>query len=278
MPPPEKLYVYEIAGRVEPPAHLAGNDFLGCWRESDYSYLFFSRPREEEVKAWLAGGAPGRYSSETILDYADWEAGKPLHAASLAGFHLCPVWETPSPAPGEVVLRLEPGLAFGSGFHPTTRRCLELLHLVYEQDSPRQVLDLGTGTGILALAALALGARRIVAVEYNELAVRTAVRNFRHNRRQDEILLVQGDARHFAQVPADLALANIHLDVLLDLLALPAFIQKKWYIFSGLLGTQLDRFLERLRATPLEAVAVLDENLWFAVLAQNPQASLSEAK
>ncbi len=66
---------------------------------------------------------------------------------------------------------MEPGLAFGSGYHPTTRTCLELLRRVYETDTPRRVLDLGTGTGILALAALALGAERVMAVEYNELAV-----------------------------------------------------------------------------------------------------------
>jgi ribosomal protein L11 methyltransferase len=276
--PPDKLYVYEIAGRVEPPPHLAGADFLGCWREGGYSYLFFSRPKENEVKAWLGAANAGRFSSETILSYADWEAGKPLKPTSTAGFHLCPVWEPPAPGPGEAVLRLEPGLAFGSGFHPTTRRCLELLRLVYERDTPLEVLDLGTGTGVLALAALELGARRVVAVEYNDLAVRTAARNLRHNRRQGEVFLIQGDARHFAHIPSDLALANIHLDVLLDLLALAEFLRRKWYIFSGLLGTQVDRFLERLGSTPLKAVELRDENLWFAVLAQNPHLSAPEAK
>ena len=88
-------------------------------------------------------------------------------------------------------------------------------------DAPRQVLDLGTGTGILTLAALALGAERVVAVEYNELAVRTAARNLKHNQRQGQVHLIQADARHFAHLPADLALANIHLDVLLDLLDIP---------------------------------------------------------
>ena len=97
---------------------------------------------------------------------------------------------------------MEPGLAFGSGYHPTTRRCLELLRRVYEADTPRQVLDLGTGTGILALAALALGAERVVAVEYNELAVRTAARNLKHNQREAEVHLIQADARHFAHLPA----------------------------------------------------------------------------
>jgi ribosomal protein L11 methyltransferase len=267
MPPPEKLYVYEIQGRVQPPAALTGEDFLGCWREGEFSYLFFSRPREGEVKVWLTSAPEGRYSSETVLNYADWEAGQPLRATSMAGFHLCPVWETPQPRPGEIVLRMEPGLAFGSGYHPTTRRCLELLRRVFELDAPRTVLDLGTGTGILALASLALGAKRVVAVEYNELAVLTCARNLRHNRREPEVLLLQGDARHFAYPAADLALANIHLDVLLDLLAVPEFLDKKWYIFSGILGTQMDRFAAALASSPLKPLETRDENLWFTVLA-----------
>jgi ribosomal protein L11 methyltransferase len=268
MPPPEKLFIYEIEGRVYPPDTLTGTDFLGCWREGDYSYLFFGSPREAAVKAWVATLSDARYSSETTLNYADWEAGRPLKKTSMAGFHLCPVWETPAPAPGETVIRMEPGLAFGSGYHPTTRTCLTLLRRVYETDAPRQVLDLGTGTGILALAALALGAQQVTAVEYNELAVLTCARNLKHNHCREQVHLIQADVRNFAHLPADLALANIHLDVLLDLLDLPEFLHKDWYIFSGILGTQLERFLARLRSTPLTPVATLDENMWFAVLAR----------
>jgi ribosomal protein L11 methyltransferase len=268
MPPPEKLFIYEIQGRVYPPPELSGEDFLGCWREGDFSYLFFGSPKEAQVKAWLTASGAGRYSSETQLNYADWEAGQPLKKTSMAGFHFCPVWETPTPGPGESVIRMEPGLAFGSGYHPTTRRCLELLRQVYATDAPRQVLDLGTGTGILALAALALGAERVIALEYNELAVRTASRNLRHNHREGQVHLIQADARHFAHLPGELALANIHLDVLLDLLNIPEFLTKDWYIFSGILGTQLERFLARLAATPLTAMETRAENMWFAVLAR----------
>jgi ribosomal protein L11 methyltransferase len=268
MPPPEKLFIYEIAGRVYPPEALTREDFLGCWREGDHSYLFFGRPQAERVKAWAATQAGVSYTSETVLNYADWEAGRPLQKTSLAGFHLCPVWETPAPGPGEIVIRMEPGLAFGSGYHPTTRRCLELLRRVYEADTPRQVLDLGSGTGILTLAALALGAEQVVAVEYNELAVLTCVRNLRHNHRRSQVHLIQADARHFAHLPASLVLANIHLDVLLDLLDIPEFLKKDWYIFSGILGAQLERFLTRLAETPLRAIETLDENMWFSVLAR----------
>ena len=274
MPPPEKIFIYEIEGRGDPPDNLTAEDFLGCWREGDYSYLFFGRPMEERVKAWVATLPGVRYSSETELSYADWEAGQPLQKTSTAGFHLCPVWETPAPGEGEIIIRMEPGLAFGSGFHPTTRRCLELLRRVYDTDAPRQVLDLGAGTGILSLAALALGAERVVAVEYNDLAVRTAARNLKHNQREGQVHLIQADARHFAHLPAGLVLANIHLDVLLDLLNLPAFLDKDWYIFSGILGTQLEAFLARLTATPLTAVATLDENMWFTVLARGGEEAL----
>ena len=268
MPPPEKLFIYEIEGRVYPPEGLAGEDFLGCWREGGYSYLFFGTPREAQVKAWVESLPEARYLSATELKYSDWEAGQPLQKTSMAGFHLCPVWETPEPAAGEIVIRMEPGLAFGSGYHPTTRRCLELLRLVYDQDTPRQVLDLGTGTGILALAVLALGAERVIAVEYNELAVRTAARNVKHNDRAAKVHLIEADARHFAHLPAELVLANIHTDVLLDLLDIPEFLNKNWYIFSGILGTQLEVFLARLQETPLQAVEIRDENMWFTVLAQ----------
>lgn len=270
MPPPEKLYVYEIAGRVNPPLSLMAQDFLGCWREGAYSYLFFSSPKIGEVLAWLEKQPEaGRYLSETVLNYADWEAGQAFKPTRVAGFYLCPIWEEPEPEAGDLLLRLEPGLAFGSGYHPTTRLCLTLLRRVFQEDPPRTVLDLGTGTGVLALAALALGAKRVVALEYNEPAVLTAKRNLRHNEREPDVLLIQGDARHFAHVPADLACANIHLDVLKDLLEIPEFLNKKWHIFSGILGTQMGRFKEVLSATPLKTVEVLDENLWFAVLAKN---------
>jgi ribosomal protein L11 methyltransferase len=268
MKPPENLYIYEIAGRVYPPPELTREDFLGCWREGEYSYLFFGSPRETQVKAWVESVPGAHYSSENIMAYSDWEAGQPLQKTSMAGFHLCPVWETPTPAPGELVLRMEPGLAFGSGYHPTTRRCLELLGRVFMTDSPQLVLDLGTGTGILALAALALGAERVIAVEYNELAVLTAARNLHHNQRRPQVHLIQADARDFAHLDADLVLANIHLDVLLDLLNIPEFLTKKWYIFSGILGAQLEVFLARLTPTPLREVATLDENMWFSVLAE----------
>ena len=271
MPPPEKLFIYEIVGRVYPPEALTREDFLGCWREGDYLYLFFGSPREAQVKAWVESLPEARYSSETELKYSDWESGQPLQAASMAGFHLCPVWETPTPAAGEIVIRMEPGLAFGSGYHPTTQRCLELLRRVYEVDAPRQVLDLGTGTGILALAALALGADRVIAVEYNELAVRTAARNLQHNQRAPAVHLIQADARDFAHLPAELGAGQHPPGCACRI----SWTSRNFSIKNGISsqaswGPSWRSFWHACENTPLQAVEIRDENLWFTVLAQGP--------
>jgi ribosomal protein L11 methylase PrmA len=108
----------------------------------------------------------------------------------------------------------------------------------------------------------------VVAVEYNELAVRAAARNLKHQQGPRQVLLIQGEARHFAHLQADLAMANIHLEVLLNLLEIPEFLEKKWYIFSGLQGTEMARFTDRLQASSLKVVDTWSENLWFAVLAK----------
>lgn len=89
-----------------------------------------------------------------------------------------PTWESYQPAPGEAVLTLDPGMAFGTGTHATTRLCLELVAELFAGDSPpARVLDVGTGSGILAVAAAALGASRVLACDIDPEACRIAAEN-----------------------------------------------------------------------------------------------------
>ncbi len=267
--PYQKLFIYEIQGEFTlPPVDVAG-DFLGCWREGDCSYLFFTQKKETEVKKLLGESQAQRYLSETEINYEDWEAGHPLVPMCIADFYLCPLWEKPQPQPGELLIRLDPGVAFGSGFHPTTKLCLQLISDLYQKARLPRVLDLGTGTGILSLACLAKGAERTLAVDHNNLAIDTARQNARHNQAEDKITLVCGDVLDYLHEPADLVLANIYYAILQEILEQKRFFDKPWYIFSGLVGTEVDKILTQMRQLPLEVVQVLDENLWFAVLARN---------
>ncbi len=266
--PYKRLYIYEIQGEFYLPD--AVGDYLGCWREGDCSYLFFTKKKEAEVKKILGEDQADRYLSETEIDYEDWEAGHPLIPMRLADFYLCPVWEEPQPQPGEHLIRLDPGVAFGSGFHPTTKLCLQFISDLYRKNNLPQVLDLGTGTGILSLACLAKGARKILAVDHNNLAIETAGKNARHNQAEDKITFACGDALAYLHEPADLVLANIYYALLQEILKQEVFLHKPWYIFSGLIGTEVEKILTQMRQSPLEVVQVLDENLWFAILARNP--------
>jgi len=264
--PYQKLYIYEIHGELNLPS--TAEDFLGCWREGDCSYLFFSQKKELQMKELLGESQAERYISETQIDYEDWEAGHPLVPMRVADFYLCPLWDQPYPQPGEHLIRLDPGVAFGSGFHPTTKLCLQLISDLYRTTSLPGVLDLGTGTGILSLACLAKGAEHSLGVDHNNLAIETARKNAHHNQTEANITLACGDVLNYLHEPADLVLANIYYALLQEVLEQERFFNKSWYIFSGLIGTEVDKILTQMRQLPLEVMQVLDENLWFAILAK----------
>jgi len=113
---------------------------------------------------------------------------KPEHIGKIV---IKPSWEEYSAAAGELVVELDPGMAFGTGTHPTTRLCLTLLPEVVTDKAV--LLDLGTGSGILALAAAKLGASKIVATDIDPLAVRVAKQNFIRNDAANLIQVYESD-------------------------------------------------------------------------------------
>lgn len=155
---------------------------------------------------------------------------------------ICPSWCRP-PDNISYVLRLDPGLAFGSGTHATTGLCLEWLAGVPLED--KQVIDYGCGSGILGLAALKLGAARVVAVDIDEQALRATRENAVNNNLADRI---------YVRTPADMEtgtvdilMANILLNPLLQLA--PRFHElvrpDGYVVLSGILANQAEECLER---------------------------------
>lgn len=120
-----------------------------------------------------------------------------------------PTWEDFSGQPRDVVVQLDPGMAFGTGTHGTTRLCLEAVAELFDSDSPpRRVLDVGTGSGILAIAAAALGAERVLACDIEEEACRTALANAELNG-VDARITITGAPLETLEGNFDLVLANI---------------------------------------------------------------------
>ena len=157
-------------------------------------------------------------------------------------------------------------MVFGAGTHTTTRDCLDALRLACRDGAVKSVLDLGTGTGVLALAALRMGCRRAVAVDFNRLAVQTAHGNARLNGLEDRMGVVQGRAEEAIGWPADLVVANIHYDVMRHLVAAPGLLAKKRFVLSGLLRSQARDIEQALGALPVTLHRRWDhEGVWHTV-------------
>jgi ribosomal protein L11 methyltransferase len=120
-----------------------------------------------------------------------------------------PSWIDYQPAPEDIVIELDPGLAFGTGYHPTTYTCLEALERLVQPGM--QVLDLGTGSGILTIAAVKLGADRVLAIDIDSIAVKAARQNLKRLGLKSQVDLAQGTLPHPQATPAsfDLVVANI---------------------------------------------------------------------
>ena len=149
-----------------------------------------------------------------------------------------PTWEEVKDSGGRTVLDLDPGLAFGTGTHETTRLCMELLEQYVRPGM--NVLDVGCGSGILSVAALLLGADKAVGVDIDELAVKTAVENAEINHVEDRFTGICGNLTD--QVPGtyDIVVANIVADVIIMLTKdVEQFMKPDTvYLMSGIIDTR----------------------------------------
>ncbi len=268
-PPYEYLFIYYIEGRVADDPELTGPHFIGNWEEEGDSFLFFSRRADDRVDNVLSRQPQLVLSDRFEMTYEAWQGGAlaPIQAGSL---QVVPPWlAARTPAVGHRIL-LDPGVVFGAGTHPTTRDCLAAVQMAFQDRSVSRVLDLGTGTGLLALAAACLGGDQVVAVDLNLLAVETAMQNVRRNGRVGNILVVQGDAKNFMDLACDLMISNIHYDVMRHMVADPGFGKQKQFVLSGLLRSQaaeIEQCLCRRSAKILQKWE--QDGTWFTYYGQN---------
>lgn len=180
--------------------------------------------------------------------------------------------------PDTVPLEIEAGLAFGSGEHESTQGCLLALDWLARRRTPRRVLDVGTGSGILAIAAAKTWPCRVVAVDIDRIAVAVAAENVVLNGVGGRVSVYAGDGCRSIHVrraaPFDLVLANILADPLMAMARdLRASLRPGGYaVLSGLLDRQAPRVLEAYRAVGLHLAHRIDLGRWSTLILRRSMA------
>lgn len=248
--PYQDLYIYYLSGRFRPVRSFAPDGYIGSWEEGDFSFLFFTRPNLELVETTISRLPDLELLDHYHMTYDQWQ-GDDAMPRRIGRFNISPPWCTIDRESADTTIILDPGVVFGTGTHPTTRDCLEALQMAFEDRDIHRALDLGTGSGLLALAAARLGCRKVLATDLNLLAAQTAQRNIRLNGLAHRIVVAQGDAEKFMDFTSDLVVSNIHYDVMKNLLQTKGFLKKKSFILSGLMRREATRIESTLADLPV---------------------------
>jgi ribosomal protein L11 methyltransferase len=264
--PYEDLYIYYIQGHLDPLIPIENASFIGNWEEDEFTFLFFSKPSEAFVEMIIAKQPHMHLLDQFHMTYEQWHGGA-VEALSVGNFVIYAPWDTARTKDyGKDVHRilLDPGVVFGTGTHATTNDCLTAMEIAFHEEVPEYCVDIGTGTGILALAAASLGCPKILAVDLNLLSVQTAKRNIILNGFENNILAVQGAAEKFVDYPVDLMIANIHYDIMKNLITDDTFYRKKRFILSGLLRSEAAAIKDCLLQNGAKIWQTWDQSgIWF---------------
>jgi ribosomal protein L11 methyltransferase len=204
----------------------------------------------------------------TIRDDAEWKDNwkkyfKPFQFTEK--IVIKPSWEDYDPAPGNIVIELDPGMAFGTGTHETTRMCASLGEKFLEKDD--EVLDLGCGTAILALSAVKLGAASALAVDIDDAAVKTARQNIENNGESNKIKVMQGELKSVPEKQYDLIFVNIIADIIISLAGeIKAYTGKNTRVLlSGIIKSRWDEVKKTYTDLGFRLIEERSQGEWVAV-------------
>lgn len=201
------------------------------------------------------------------LPEEDWQSGwkqyyKPIHVNNLV---VVPLWEKYEPQEGETVMMIDPGMAFGTGAHETTRLCLKALTKTDLQG--KTLLDVGCGSGILSIGGVLLGAESAFGCDIDQLAVEVARRNAALNHLEEKTGYAAGDLLSVVEGQYPIVVANIVADVILTLLKdlhqvlLPGGL----FIASGIIDDRKDELIAAIQKAGLNIENVEEERGWVAI-------------
>ena len=179
-----------------------------------------------------------------------------------------PTWEEYVAKADEVIVELDPGMAFGTGTHETTIMCVKLLEKYVKNDST--VFDVGCGSGILGITAVKLNAKRVVCVDIDELSCRVSRENAEMNKVGSRLDIRCGNLLDVVSDKADVIIANIIADIIISFSedAMKFLNEGGIFISSGIIRDRRDDVLEKLRAEGFSVLEVLSMGEWCAIAAE----------
>lgn len=266
----------DLEAQVEAMAHvdLIEQALLDKPRDEVAVHLYVAPDENFAEIAELLQGRLARaevpYRMETLgVRQEDWENSwkQYYHTLELGGrLAVVPSWESYENPQGRAVIALDPGMAFGTGTHETTALCLEALDGAVR--GGERVLDIGTGSGILAIAALKLGAASAEGVDIDPMCVRTAGENAVRNGVQDRFQVLIGDLSDKASGVYDIICANIVANAIKALVpGVPALLKADGlFLASGIIDTRKDEVIAAVQATGLRVAQVKEQNGWVCLL------------
>lgn len=178
-----------------------------------------------------------------------------------------PIWEEYEEKEGELVVNLDPGMAFGTGTHETTRMCIQDLEKYVKEEST--VFDVGCGSGILAIAAAKLGAKLAVGVDLDPVAVESSIENVGYNN-LNNIEILHGNLVEVIDGKADIVVANILAEIICILTDDVKRVMKDGGVFitSGIIHDRVDMVCEKLEATGFEVIEKNRDGEWNCIVAK----------
>lgn len=189
---------------------------------------------------------------------------KPLEVGEK--FVIVPSWEEYKADKDKIILEIDPGMAFGTGSHETTAICLKLLEEVDIKD--KIVADVGTGSGILAIACSKIGAKHVLALDIDPLSIKTAKENVVVNDCVDKIEVMESDLLGTSKDNFDLIIANILPDVIINLIpdAYEKLNEKGLILVSGIILEKKDLIIKKLKQHGFSIVKDLDMGEWTGII------------
>ncbi|KUO51426.1 MAG: hypothetical protein APF76_13730 [Desulfitibacter sp. BRH_c19] len=220
---------------------------LSGFFEDFYADVSLSRLQEEDwANSWKEYYKPQKISERIVV---------------------VPGWEDYTPEEGEIIVKLDPGMAFGTGNHPTTMMCIKTVEKYLQPGW--SIADIGTGSGIIAISAAKLGAGSVNAVDLDTLAVRIAKINVKRNLVQDVVEVSQGNLLQTIPNKFQMIVANIIADVIIEMAedAYDKLEASGIFIASGIIEDRQDGVINKLQGVGFKLVEVITDNAWRGIVA-----------